>query len=71
VLRDDFDPTANVDVLVTFADGSAPGLRLVTMQDELSDILGGRRIDLVTKTVLRQPLQERLMSQAEVLFAAS
>ena len=40
VLRDDFTPESDVDVLVDFEPGQTPGLEFITMQDELSGILG-------------------------------
>jgi predicted nucleotidyltransferase len=50
VTRDDFDPErSDVDVLVEFRNRETPGLRFfATMPDELSTILGGRKIDLFT-----------------------
>ena len=47
VLRDDFTPDSDVDVLVEFEPGNTPGLKFITMQDELSEIYG-RRVDLHT-----------------------
>ena len=49
-LRKDFGPDSDVDVLVEFAPGHVPGfLRLHQMEEELSRLAGGRKIDLVTK----------------------
>lgn len=49
VLRDDFRPDSDVDILVTFAKDARWGLfDLVTMEDELGDILG-RKADLVER----------------------
>ena len=49
VLRDDFRPDSDVDVLVSFADDARWGLfDLVHMEDELGAILG-RRVDLVER----------------------
>src|SRR5262245_41100025 len=49
VLRDDFRPDSDVDVLVAFAPGARRGLfDLVEMEDELTELLG-RRVDLVTR----------------------
>jgi uncharacterized protein len=46
VLRDDFRPDSDVDVLVEFAAGRTPGLiRLAGMELELSALLGGRKVD--------------------------
>src|SRR5207244_1396928 len=50
VLRDDFMPDSDVDVLVEF-EGKTPGFAYFTMQEELSDILG-RRADLKTPNEL-------------------
>jgi predicted nucleotidyltransferase len=47
VLRDDFRPDSDVDVLVEFEPGHVPGLAFFAMQDELSELLG-RRVDLNT-----------------------
>ena len=47
VLRDDFTPESDVDVLVDFEPDQTPGLEFITMQNELSEILG-RRVDLYT-----------------------
>ncbi len=40
VLRDDFGPDSDVDVLVEFQPGHVPGLAFFAMQDELAEILG-------------------------------
>ena len=52
VLRDDFTPQSDVDVLVEFEPEHAPGLiTLARYERELADILG-RRVDLNTRTML-------------------
>ena len=45
VLREDFLPISDVDVLVEFKPGHLPGLAFFAMQEELSSILG-REVDL-------------------------
>ncbi len=40
VLREDFRPDSDIDVLVEFEPGHTPGLRFFAMQDELSEIIG-------------------------------
>jgi uncharacterized protein len=47
VLREDFLPDSDVDVIVEFEPGHVPGLDFFAMQDELSRILG-RTVDLNT-----------------------
>lgn len=70
VLRDDFGPASDVDVLVEFEDGRTPGFGFVRMQLELSELLGGRKVDLVTPRSLSPFLRDRILSSAETLFAA-
>ena len=51
VLRDDFSPASDVDVLVEFEPGTKMGLRFFSLQDELSKILR-RTVDLNTEGFL-------------------
>ncbi len=54
VLREDFGPESDVDVLVTFGENAHWSLfDLVTMQDELKAILG-REVDLVERRAVEQ-----------------
>jgi len=47
VLRDDFGPASDFDVLVEFEAGHVPGLAFFSMEEELSKIIG-RNVDLNT-----------------------
>jgi predicted nucleotidyltransferase len=47
VLRPDFGPKSDIDVLVEFEPNHIPGLAFFGMQDELSKIFG-RKVDLNT-----------------------
>ena len=54
VLRDDFRPDSDVDVLIEFEPGQEPGLmELVGMQNELSEILG-RKADMVERKAVEK-----------------
>ena len=54
VLRDDFSPESDVDVLVTFAPSARWSLfDLVRMEDELTALLG-RPVDLVERAAVEQ-----------------
>ncbi|MFO7650627.1 MAG: nucleotidyltransferase family protein [bacterium] len=72
VMRDDFRPDSDVDVLVTFAPGARASLfDLVDLQAELQALLG-RKVDLVEKPALRNPFRRRaILREAEVVYAAS
>ncbi len=68
VLRDDFGPQSDVDVLVEFDPAHVPGLlRFVGMQMELADLLG-REVDLNTPNSLSYLLQKRILSEAEAQY---
>lgn len=71
VLRDDFTPESDVDVLVDFELDRTPGLEFITIQDELSEILG-RQVDLYTFKGVENSrnwlLREEILSSAEVQY---
>ncbi|MGA2500177.1 MAG: nucleotidyltransferase family protein [Tepidisphaeraceae bacterium] len=70
VLRDDFRPDSDVDVLVEFDAGCTPSLLdLGGMQVELSE-LPGRTVDLKTPGFLSRYFREAVMRAAEVQYAA-
>ena len=69
VLRDDFGPDSDVDVLVEFEDGHVPGLAFFAMEAELSKILG-RKVDLNTPQFLSRHFREEVLAEAEDQYAA-
>ncbi|MBI2884328.1 MAG: nucleotidyltransferase family protein [Candidatus Methylomirabilis oxyfera] len=71
VLRDDFRPDSDVDVLVTFAPDAQWSLfDLVEIQEALSEILG-RKVDLIEKRGLRNPFRRyEILRTKEVVYAA-
>ena len=71
VLRDDFGPDSDVDVLVEFEPGHVPGLRFVTIEGELSALFGGRRVDLVTAKTLNHRIREQILHSAQPLYVAA
>ncbi len=70
VLRDDFGPRSDVDVLVEFTpQAQVTLLDMVRVQDELSEIIG-RRVDLRTKGFLSRYFRDEVEAAAEVEFVA-
>lgn len=70
VLRPDFRSDSDVDVLVEFDPAHVPGfIRLFQLEQELSRLLGGRRIDLVTPKFLNVRIRDRIVAGAEVQYA--
>jgi predicted nucleotidyltransferase len=70
VLRADFGPESDVDVLVEFEPGQVPGLRFFGMQDELSRILG-RRVDFNTPQDLSMHYRDKVLAEAGPLYVAA
>ena len=64
VLRDDFGPGSDVDLLVEFEPGHVPGFAFVDIQDELSALLG-RTVDLHTPGSLSRYFRERVVREAQ------
>ena len=69
VLRDDFQPDSDVDVLVRFEAGHVVGLDIMDVEEELSQLLGGHKIDLVNEKYLNRRLRARILSEAQVQYA--
>jgi uncharacterized protein len=68
VLRPDFKPTSDVDVLVEFEPGYQIGLiRLSGLEIELSKILG-RQVDLRTPEELSPYFRQEVINSAEVSY---
>ena len=71
VLRDDFGPSSDVDVLVEFEPGKVPGyFRLFDMEEELGSILEGRKVDIRTLKDLSRYFRSMVLESAVVQYAA-
>jgi hypothetical protein len=73
VLRDDFRPDSDIDVLVTLTPNHSWGLEFIQMREELSTLLQ-RPIDLLTRqsimnsrNILRRQI---ILDTAEVIYVA-
>jgi predicted nucleotidyltransferase len=70
VLRDDFTPDSDVDILVEFEEGHTPGLGFIDIQDDLSRLMDGREVDLVTPKFLNHRIRKRVLKEAQVAYVA-
>jgi uncharacterized protein len=69
ILRGDFKPTSDIDVLVEFEQGQRVGLlRIARIENELSDILG-RKVDLRTPQELSRYFRQEVIDSSEVQYA--
>ena len=69
VLRSDFRPESDVDVLVRFDPAHPVGFRIFEMEEELSSLFGGRKIDIVNEKFLNRHLRTRILNEAQVQYA--
>ena len=70
VLREDYRQDSDVDVLVEFEPNHGPGfIGLIKMEKELSLLLGGRKVDLVTEKFLNHRIRDRVLADAEIQYA--
>jgi len=69
VLREDFGPYSDVDVLVSFDEDAPWSLwDLIAMQDELAEVFG-RPVDLVEREGLRNPFRrQRILETRQVIY---
>lgn len=70
VLREDFRPDSDIDVLVEFEPGHVPGFGIVTMEDELSKMVG-RKVDLRTPQDISRYFRDQVVREARVEYAKS
>ena len=70
VLREDFRPDSDIDVLVEFQPGRTCGLGIIAMEQELSALLGGgHKVDIVSAKYLNPRLRDQILGTAEVQYA--
>ena len=71
VLREDFGPDSDVDVLVEFEPGTRIGLiRLSGLEIELGNIVG-RKVDLNTPGFLSKYYRDQILTEADVQYDAA
>lgn len=67
VLRPDFKPTSDVDILVEFEKGKTPGFEFFRMQDKLSELFG-RKVDLNTPGDLSRYYRDKVLKEAVTVY---
>ena len=69
VLRDDFGPESDVDVLVEFEPGARVGFfKLYDLEQELSQILGGYKVEINAPKSLSKYFRDQVLEEAEVQY---
>jgi uncharacterized protein len=71
VLREDFTSNSDIDVLVEFQPEYIPGfIKLNQIQEEISQLFGGKEIDLVIPKFLNYQIKEKILNEMEVYYDA-
>ena len=70
VLRDDFTPDSDIDVLVEFEEGYRPGLEFFDFGYELAEILG-RKVDFLTEKWIHERILSRVLAEAATVYDAA
>jgi predicted nucleotidyltransferase len=70
VLTDRFSDSSDIDILVEFQPQERVGFfRLADMENELRQVLGGRRVDLRTPMDLSRHFREQVVRDALAVYA--
>jgi len=69
-VRDDFGPDSDVDFLYVLSEDSTLGWEIVDLRDELQEAVG-RDVDIVPKNYLHWVIRDRVLAEAEVIYAAA
>ncbi|MEX2163621.1 MAG: nucleotidyltransferase family protein [Sulfuricaulis sp.] len=72
VLREDFRPDSDVDVLVEFEPGKEPSFSgLLKLQGELSVLFNQRPVDVATPSILRNPYRRKsILKDLQPIYGA-
>ena len=69
LLRNDFGADSDVDVLIEFEpDAKVSFFKLYDLEQELSQFLGGRRVDINTPKSLSKHFRDQVLAEAEILY---
>lgn len=68
--RGELEAGSDIDVLVEFVPGRRVGLRFITVQEELEELMG-RKVDLNTRAFLSPYFRDRVVAEAVPLYEAA
>lgn len=69
ILRNDFNETSDIDILIEFDKNHIPGfIRLANIQSTLSKLLGGKEVDIRTPNDLSPYIRDKVLNTAEVQY---
>ena len=69
ILRDDFTPSSDVDVLVEFKPGANVGLfELYDLEEEFANLISVAKVDMNTPGCLSVYYRDQVLAEAETLY---
>lgn len=69
ILRDDFGPDSDIDVLVEFEPEAIVGFfKLFDMEEELSLLFDGRKVDINTPKCISKYFRDKVLTEAVVQY---
>lgn len=68
IIRDDFGPDSDVDMLIEFEPGCTPGFGIIEVEEELQQIFDGRKADIVNPKYLNRRIRDRVLATAEAIY---
>ena len=72
ILKGDFNPNSDIDILVEFEKEHIPGFfKLMEIEEELSKFFQGVKVDLRTPNDLSRYFRSKVVSNAVVIYAGS
>ena len=66
-IRDDFGPQSDIDILVEFEPGQAPGFGFFLIEEEMSQMMG-RKVDLQTANFLSPDIRQVALTEIMVAY---
>lgn len=69
VLTGQFKPESDVDVLMVYDPQFPVGFRIFRMEEELSKLFDGHKVDIVNEKYINPRMREQVLTEAEVLYA--
>ena len=71
ILGKDFNDQSDIDILIEFEKERKPNLfEMVVLEQELSTLLNGKKIDLKTKNEISHYFRDEVLKEAHTLYAA-
>jgi hypothetical protein len=67
ILRNDFNPESDIDILIEFEPGHTPGFDFFFIENELSKMMG-RKVDLQTPGFLSPVIRHTVMREAMTVY---